>query len=785
MIGQPVRRREDARLLCGRGRFVHTVRWPGMVELAVLRSPHAHARIRTLDLSRARCLPGVLAALAAADLPQMEHPLPLPAPHPALRGQMPRPLARDVVRYVGEPVAIVVAENRYLAEDALDQIEVVYEPLPAVVDPAAALDKESPLVHPGLGSNLAAEVQDGMGNVEGAFANADVVVRQVLRIGRCSPQPLEPRGIAAKWDPDREELLIYDATQSPHIMRRFLADILGLSEERIRLIAPDIGGGFGGKNRLYPEEVLVCQLAMLLRRPVRWLGDRQEELMTMYQEREQVHDAELALNREGRILGLRVQILHDAGAYTPFGIVVPLVTASLIPGPYRVPAYRYTLRVVYTHKTPSAPYRGAGQPQACLVMERLLDTAARRLGLDPVQLRHQNLLSASDMPYEVGLRFLGEPMVFEACDPRQAMQQAVAALDCQRLRQEQAEWQRAGLRRRLGIGVANYMEATGAGSYEGARVKVDPDGAVHVYVGSSSQGQGHETSLAQICAERLGVPLAAVRVVVGDTGLLSSGQGTWASRTAVMAGNAVAGAAQKVRGKALRLAAAVLEADAADLELVDGKVCVRGAPHRAVSLGELVRQSSGLRFQLLRDPEEPFAPGLEDVHWHLGSGTIFANGCHAVAVELDLDTCSVVLRRYVVAHECGVMINPLIVDGQVQGGIAQGLGGALLEEMVYNPEGQLLTRSFLDYLLPTAAEVPKIDIHHLQTRSTRNAEGFKGAGEGAIVPVAAAIASAIEDALGPDGTAITQLPITPDRLWQGLYGESRPRAATNMEEGRR
>ncbi len=802
-VGRPLRRREDERLVRGAGRFVADLLRPGTLHLAVLRSPHAHARIVEVDLTDARERPGVHAAVSAVELGADLQPIPLYVPHPALVAFTPLPLARERVRYVGEPVAAVVAENRYLAEDALEAIRVAYEPLPAVVDARAALAPDAPVLHEAHGTNLAARLVVEKGAVDEAFATADVVVGGVLTIGRVSPQAIEPRGLIADWDPGAQRLTVYDATQSVHMVRRLLAQLLGLAEGQIRVVAPDVGGGFGGKNRFYPEEFLACHLSRRLGRPVAWIGDRREDLLSTYQEREQIHEADLAVTRDGTVVGIRGRCWNDTGAYAPFGIVVPYSTVTTLPGPYRVPHYRYELLSVYTNKPPMAPYRGAGRPQASFVMERLLDLAADRLGLDRLEIRRRNLIAPAEQPYDTGIPARdGRTMVYDGGDYPAALERAAAAVSYEAVRARQRagratvaiggeavrtrQWTSdahpdgaAGVapqprgpagRRRVGVAVVPYIEMAAIGPFEGARVEVDGRGHVTVYTGAASQGQGIETTLAQVCAERLGVPLERVTVVLGDTAGIARGVGTWASRTAVAAGNAVSLAAARLARRARERAAAVLEAAPDDLEIVDGIVRVRGTPTRGVALGDLVLLSdypntSGRAGQAWTATDRE--PGLQETEYYRPPDLTYAYGAHAAVVEVDLDTAQVRVLRYVVVHDCGRVLNPLVVGGQVRGGVAQGLGAALVEEVVYDESGQPRAATYMDYLLPTVGEVPRIEVTHLETPAP-NPEGVKGTGEGGTIPVAAVLCSAIEDALRPARVWLDRLPVTPRRLWEAI-----------------
>lgn len=777
IIGRPLPRKEDPRLLTGRGTFVGDLTPPGTIHMALIRSPHAHARILDVDLSAARAHPGVVAARAAGDFDPPLPRLPSIVSHPAMRHAMPYTLAVETVRYVGEPVAVVVAEDRYVAEDACDLVEVAYAPLPPVVDVEEALGPEAPQLHPEVPGNLMARIPVRVGDADGAFAAAAHTVRARLRIGRCSPQPLEPRAVVVepRRHLGRSELVVWLTTQSPHTARRILADLLGLDEEAIRVIAPDVGGGFGAKNRFYPEYLLAARLAWELGRPVKWVSDRLEDFVSTYQERAQVQDLELALDREGRILGLRGQFYSDTGAYdSSLGIIPPLTTAMTLPGPYRVPHIQVDVVCVYTTKTPLAPYRGAGRPQGVFGIERLLDLAASKLGMDPVDLRRRNLLTPQDLPHDTGVprRDGFGTVVYDSGDYPALLEKTLALLDYSGWRRRQAEGRAEG--RYLGIGVVPYIEMSGLGPYESATVRVDASGRVHVYAGCASQGQGHETVLAQIAAERLGVRYEDVDVVVGDTGRLSTGIGTFASRSAVAAGNAVRGAALRVRDKVLRIAGLLLEASPEDLELADGVVHVRGAPTRRVTLREVAGVASGPNLDATRVPRglrfsDDLQPTLEATYHYETSHLNYAYGAHGAVVEVDPRTGEIRILRYVASHDCGVELNPLLVKGQIVGGVAQGLGTALYEEVRVDATGQPLARTYMDYLIPTAMEMPDLILHSTHTPSPTNPEGVKGVGEGGVLPVAAVLAAAVEDALRPFGVRLLEIPLTPDALLRALH----------------
>jgi carbon-monoxide dehydrogenase large subunit len=763
--GRALRRREDPDLLRGVGRYVGDIEPAGTLHVAILRSPHAHARIRGVDASAARALPGVAAVVTAADLGTFNRPIPNRFPHPALRYYPQYPLARDKVHYVGEPVAAVVADDRYLAEDALEQIAVDYEPLPALVDPAAALAAAPPggaastILHDDQGApdNLAGRFGQQYGDVEAAFAQAAAVVRGRFVVGKCAGIPMECRGLVAAVG-DTGQLVVWNATQTPHMIRDILAGLLDLPQQQVRVITPDVGGAFGVKEPFYPEDFLVPYLALRLRRPVKWLEDRRENLLASIQERGQVHEAELAVAADGRILGLRDRFVADTGAFCPWGIVVPLITSTVLPGPYKVPAFRCDVEVAYTSTCPLAPYRGAGRPPAVFVVERLLDEAARALGLDRADIRRRNFVPPDEFPYAVGLQARdGSALVYDSGNYPACLDRVLELIDYPRFAAERAAARAAG--RFLGLGLGFAVENNGLGPHEGARVRVDPGGRVLIATGACSQGQGHLTTLAQVAADVLGVDPAAVSVIGGDTEGIPYGTGTFASRTAVAAGNAVLLATRRVRELALQVAAHMLEANVADVELADGAARVRGAPDRQVALGALA-EFAGAPYPGRSQPAG-LPVGLEATEYFVPTSATYSNGAHAAVVEVDPATGAVAVLRYAIVHDCGNVINPLVMEGQILGGLVAGLGNALLEEVVYDGSGQLLSGSFLDYLIPTAPDTPALRLAHVCTPSPLNPLGVKGVGESAIIAVPAAVNNAVADALG---VRADETPLSPAKV---------------------
>ncbi len=782
-VGARIPRNEDPRLLQGRGCFVDDVQPPGVLHAAVLRSPHAHARIVAIDATRARALPGVALVLTAADLGELDQPTPLLIPNPALtHPRTPRPLAADEVRYVGEPVALVISDSRYLAEDALEAIEVTWQPLPVVASLDAARAEGAPLVHADVPGNRAARLAQRVGDPDAVLAGAARVFRETLWIERSCGSPIETRGVVAEWDARAGALRVWDATQAPLPIKNGLARMFGLPEFKVDVIAPDVGGGFGTKIMLfYPEEILVPLAAIRLGRPVKWIEDRHEHLIAANQERGQIHDVDVAVDGDGRILALRDRFVHDAGAYTPYGIIVPLITSTQLPGPYRLRHYAVEFDVVYTNTAIVTPYRGAGRPHGAFVMERVIGRVARELGLEAVEVRRRNFIQPHEFPWDVGLTFQdGGPTRYDSGDYPRGLEMALETIGFRDFRARQAEARRQG--RHLGLGVACYVEGTGIGPYEGAHVRVEPSGRVLVATGLTTQGQGHATTFAQIAADALGCDPADVTVITGDTRRFNWGAGTFASRALVTSGNAVGVAARKVRNKALRIAADLLEASPDDLEIANGRVSVRGAPASALTLGALATVANPIRYAYGKEatdaalrlvkprpgavlaPDEE--PGLEAHGYYAPPHATFASGCHAVIVEVDPATGEVKIIKYAVHHDCGRMINPMIVEGQIRGGVAQGVGGALYERIVYDGEGQPLTTTFMDFLMPTAMEVPSIEIVHTETPSPLNPLGVKGVGEAGAIPGPALLAEAVDDALAPFGVRVREMPLGPDRLRQ-------------------
>jgi aerobic carbon-monoxide dehydrogenase large subunit len=791
LFGQKVQRTEDQRFLRGRGRYVDDIASDAAsLHAAVLRSPHAHARITDIDVGDVLDLDGVHLVWTHDDLtpqtgpamtPQMADPLPLLIPHPALtHGRTQYALAKDEVNHVGEAVAFVVADDRYLAEDAVGRIRVTYDLLPAVVgiDAARAADR---LVHDDVPGNVGARLEQENGDARAAIAAAPHTLTLDLTVERSASTPLEGRGTVARWDPDVGRMTIWTSTQTSTGVRAAVAARLGLDLGQVDVVTPDVGGGFGVKiNHPWPEELLVPLAARVLGRTVKFTEDRREHFISSAHERGQVHHVEVGYDDEGRVLGLDVEFWHDHGAYTPYGLIVPIITSTQLLGPYKPGAYRVAFESLYTNTVMVTPYRGAGRPQGCYVMERTMDAIAESLGKDRTEVRAANFIQPDEFPFDQGLVFQdGRELEYDSGDypaALAALKELVGWDEFPRFREEMAHQGR-----RVGIGLACYVEGTGVGPYEGAHVHVETSGKVKVATGLTTQGQGHATVFAQLVADVLGCRFEDVEVVTGDTRRMPYAVGTFASRAAVMSGSAIHLAATRAREKALRIAAEALEAYVDEPEIVEGVVSVRGTPEGTASLdlGTVAVLSNPLRYAFdeaskaatqfsVGDPGKPPVPeddepGLEGRDFYSPERSTFASGMHAVIVETDPDTAEISILKYAVVHDCGRLINPMIVEGQIHGGVAQGVGGALYERMAYDEGGQLLNASFMDFLMPYVTEIPAtIDIDHLETPSPLNPLGIKGAGEAGVIPSAAVFASAISDA---EGFAITAMPISPSELF--------------------
>ena len=770
-VGRSLLRREDRRLLTGQGQFIADLVLPRMLHAVFVRSPVAHARIRAVDLSRISTAPGVVLALNGTDLLQLLPPVPegqisMPSKwtsviqHKFLNPQQPL-LAHDKVRHVGEAIAIVVAECRDQAEDAAEQVAWDLEEVPAVVDPAAALRADSPIVHDRYQTNLIGAFSVGRGDVDTALAGAPHRLQRRFYHHRYAAVPMECRGVVSAYDPRTDSATIWSSTQVVHWVRREAAALLGLPEARVRCIALDVGGGFGGKGHVYPEDLLITFLAHKLGRPVRWIEGRSEHLMSATHSRDQLHDVEVGFDDDGRILALRDDYLVDCGAWNPIGSGVAYNTAVHLTGPYKVENWAASGKIVVTNKVPNAPYRGAGRPEAAFAMERTIDLVARTLGLEPSEVRRHNMIRAEEMPYRVGIPYRdGEPIVYDSGDYPGALQKALDAIGgVEAFRQRQGEARRAG--RYLGLGIGFYIEGTGVGPFESAFVRIDPSGKVYVSCGAAPQGQGMETIFSQVVADVWKVAPEDVVLSFADTAAIAIGFGTMASRSTVTASAAIHHASARLRDKVFAIAAHLLECAPADLELRDGGVGVVGVPGATVSL-QKVAQAARPGWENTRP--QGVEAGLEETHYWQPPTVTWSYAVHVAIVEVDRETGRVGIDKYAVAHDCGVVVNPMLVEGQIMGGAAQGLGGVLCEAIVYDTNGQLLSGSLMDYALPTAGDIPAMQIVHQHSPSPLNPLGVKGVGEGGAVAPPAAIANAVCDALAPFGVEVNSTPIKPEQL---------------------
>ena len=769
-IGRSVKPHKTSRFLTGSGTYVGDIRLPDMLHAALLRSTHAHARIRRVDATEALRLDGVVGAWIGSDIKDRIalfpesfeiHPRPwLEGVKPILQGPRPAALAQGKVHYVGEPVAIVVAEDRHRAEDAVDLIDVEYEQLPVVADPDEALKAGATLVHEESSNNIVFGFSVNKGNVDQALQDAPYTLRERFRHHRYCAAPLECRGVVAWVEPKTNILTVWSSTQMPHLVRRQIVAQLNLPEETVRVIAPDIGGGFGPKVFVYPEEILVPFLALELGRPVKWIEDRREHFISTAHGRDQVHEVDLAFDETGRIVALRDRFLLDNGAYNPMGLTDAYNTAAHLQGPYKVPNLSVTGTCVSTNKVPNAPYRGAGRPEAVFVMERCMDLVAAKLSLDPAEVRRRNFVQPEEMPYHAGILYRdGEPICYDSGNYPETLAQALKAAGYEELRKQRENLRQQG--RYLGIGIGCYVEGTGVGSFEGAKVRIDASGQIVIATGATGHGQGHETIFAQIAADLWGVSPEDVRLVEGDTSSIQFGCGTFGSRSTVNVGSAIYEASARLKEKVLGLAAHILEANPDDLQLGSGKVFIRGLPQRSISFSELARAAvPGWASKLPVGLE----PGLEATFYFVPKTVTWANAAHVAVIEVDIETGKIKLLDYVVAHDAGNLINPLLVEGQIHGGVAQGIGAALYEEISYDQSGQLLSGSFMNYLLPGSMEVPKIKTVHLESPSPLNPLGIKGLGEGGAIAPPAAIANALADALLPFATQVNEIPLSPDRV---------------------
>ena len=772
-VSQSIKRTEDPPLLMGRAHFMGDLRLPGLRAVAFLRSPHAHARLVSIDVRAALAMPGVDAVVTGTDLAATTRPIRAAMSGAGYKESAWPVLAVGKVRFAGEPVAAVVAADAYRAEDALEAIRVDYEPLPAVADAEASMRADAPRLHEELPDNIVFHTRFEHGPVAQALAAADIRIAETFRHGRCSSVPMESRGVMAAVDPVDGTLTVWASSQSPHLMRSGLAEALGLPDSRIRVLCPSVGGGFGPKMHLYPEDIAVAELARRLRHPVRWLEDRRENLLASAQARDHVNHVEIGARKDGTLVALKSTLICDSGAYSVYPVTAslePLTAAGILPGPYKLPALAYDAYAVLTNKCPAGAYRGVGMALGTFVRERLVDMLARRAGLDPAEVRRRNFIGAGELPFATA-----SGLVLDSGDPAQSLERALETAGYAALRRAPRRTPAGAYR---GIGVAAYTEFTGMGSatfrrrgmrqvagHDAATVRVEPTGEVRGFVSAASQGQGHATTLAQVLADELGVELGAVTIIEGDTERCPYGSGSFASRSMVVSGGALILAARRVREKIAVIAAHMLEAAPEDLAIERGTIAVRGTPSRALTLADV----AGLAYRPAGGTLPPGVdPALEATQYYDPPPATFSNGSHVAVVEVDPETGQVALVRHVVAEDCGRIVNPMIVDGQTHGAVAQGIGNALYEEIAYDAQGQPLTTTFMDYLIPTAMDVPRLDIVHMETPPATSISGFKGMAEGGTIGSTAALANAVADALAPLGIDVRELPLTPDRVYRLL-----------------
>ncbi|HVB06781.1 MAG TPA: xanthine dehydrogenase family protein molybdopterin-binding subunit [Acidimicrobiales bacterium] len=765
LVGTGVKRREDRRLLTGKGEFLDDLAFADFLEAAIVRSSVAHARVRSVDVSAAVALPGVAGVFTAADLEELLQDLPPKVTHPDLRPRVRFPIVLDEACYVGEPIAVVVAESRRVAEDAADLVVVDYEPFGAVASTAAALAAGGPVAHLDAEDNVCVRITQRAGEPDAALASAPHVLSETFRISRGGGHSMEGRAVAARYEAATGELTVWDATQAPHYARQQLAVLYGLTEDRIRVIAPtDVGGGFGPKAQFYGEEVLIPYLAMRLERPIKWIEDRWENFVSAAMERTQTHRVEVGFDEEGHLLVLKDVFEHDQGAYC-LGLQVPTITMSTLPGPYVIPNIHSELVSCYTNMAPTSSLRGAGRPQAVTVMERMVDRVAEHLGLAPEEVRRRNLIPADAFPYRVGLLFRdGSPLTYDSGNYPGLLDGALARIDLAAFRAEQTEARKAG--RFLGVGIAMCVEGTGLGPYEGARVRLTNFGRILVTLAAAPQGQGYQTVYAQLAADALGVDFDLVDVRHGDTANIPFGQGTFGSRVTANAAPAVHDACRQLAADLRKAAAMLLGVDAEEIEIAGDAAVLRSDPEQRATLLELTRHYNVGRHGMAVKPGSPV--GLERTAYFTPERAAYSSAINVAVIEVDAETGLVTLLRTILGHDCGTVLNPLLVDGQVYGGFAHGVGNALYEEMHYDEEGTPLTVSYLDYALPGALELVTPELFHQETPSPLNPLGVKGTGESGTIPTPAAIANAVEDALRPFGARITTLPLTPPRVLGAL-----------------
>jgi carbon-monoxide dehydrogenase large subunit len=771
-VGRAMRRKEDPRLITGRGRYVDDMALPAMLWAALVRSPEAHAKIVSIDASAALERPGIHAVYTGRDLADLASPLPMAWAPPGVEVNNPPhwPLARDKVRHVGDPVAVVIGSDRYGVIDAVEDVVVAYEPLPVVVDPERALDDGAPLLHEELGTNKIHEWPLEGGDVEAGFAEAEVIVERRVVNHRTSGAPIEPRGVLADYRAG--SLTVWSSTQIPHYTRLFLALLLGMSEERVRAIAPEVGGSFGSKLQIYGEEILIPWCSRKLERPVKWIETRSENMAVSHHGRDQIAHVKMGAKRDGTITAWHVRILADMGAYNMFLTpLIPSLGAFVMGGCYAIPNVKTEIVGVFTNKCPTDAVRGAGRPEATHMIEVTLDQLAEELGIDRLELRRKNFIAKDAFPFQTATA-----VIYDSGDYQRTLDKLLEHVDVDAFRREQESLRAQGIYR--GIGFSTYTEICGlapsriagppvvgvqAGFWESAMVRVHNTGAVTVYTGSSPHGQGHETVFAQIAADKLGVDPSMVEVIHGDTGVGPEGRGTYGSRSLAVGGESIAQAAAKVAAKATAIVAHTLEAAPEDIEVRDGRFSVRGSPDKGMTLAEV----AGAAYLGIALPEG-MEPGLEATNFYDPENFVFPFGAHACVVDVDVETGKVRVVRYVAVDDCGPAVNPMLVDGQIHGGIVHAIGQALYERIHYDEDGQLVTGTFVDYGLPTADEVPSFETDRTETPSPVNSLGVKGIGEAGTIAASPAVTNAVIDALRPLGVSYMNMPLSPMRVWQAI-----------------
>jgi carbon-monoxide dehydrogenase large subunit len=769
-VGTTMRRKEDPRLITGQARYIDDISLPGMLWASLVRSPEAHAKIVSIDASEAIARPGVHAVFTGEDMSDLGGPLPMAWAPPGVEVANPEhwPLARGTVNHVGDPVAVVIGEDRYAVSDAAEDVLVEYDPLPAVVDPEKALEG-GPFVHESLGSNKVHEWSLPGGDVEAGFAQADVIVERRVVNHRIAGAPIECRGVLADYRAG--SLTLWTSTQVPHFVRLFMALLLGLTEDHVRVIAPEVGGGFGSKLQVYGEELLACWASRRLGRPVKWIETRTENMAVTHQGRDQISYTKMGAKRDGTITSFHVKIIADFGAYnmilTP---LIPSLGAFVMGGCYKIPNVQTDITGVFTNKCPTDAIRGAGRPEATHMLELTVDAMAHELGLDPLEIRRKNFIPAEDFPAEVATG-----VIYDSGDYAKSLDKLLEHFDVEAFRREQEEQRAQGVYR--GVGFCTYTEICGlapsrvtgpagvgvqAGLWESAMIRVHNTGAVTVYTGTSPHGQGLDTAMAQIVADKLGVDPGVVEVIHGDTSMGPEGRGTYGSRSLATGGEAVARATDKVVNKAKAIVAAELEAAAEDIEVADGRFSVRGSPDKGMPLADI----AGVAY--IGAVPEGMEPGLEETTFYDPENFVFPFGAHACVVDVDPETGKVKVVRYVAVDDCGRAINPMLIEGQVHGGVVYGIGQALYERVHYDDEGQLVTGTFVDYALPTAAELPSLETDRTETPSPVNSMGVKGVGEAGTIAASAAVTNAVLDALRPLGVEFINMPLSPMRVWEAI-----------------